>query len=84
MFKKKNKEQNGIQVSPLITVNNRCDLGIIEDLLKKADIPYIIKERNLGGGYLMIETGSIMSDMDVYVEAGSLEKAKEAIDPFIN
>lgn len=62
----------------LMEINNNVELFLYEGILKKNEIPYIIKRKNMGG-YMKILAGaaSHSTPADIYVNENDYEKAME-------
>lgn len=65
----------------LKTVSNNYELDLMKDLLDEHKIPYIIKDRGVGG-YMRIISGASLYGTDILVEKSLFEKAKAILDEF--
>ncbi len=65
----------------LKTASNNYELDLMKDLLDEHKIPYIIKDRGIGG-YMRIISGGSLYGTDILVEKSLFEKAKAILDEF--
>ncbi len=77
------EKEDEIELVKLVTVHNSFELGIVESTLKGNHIPYIVREKGVGG-ILKITTGALLTDADIMVERSSLAKAKDLTEMVIN
>lgn len=76
---KKKNQSDDLQMVVLKTSSNNYEIDLIKSLLEENEIPYILKERGIGG-YMKIISGSSLFGTDILVEKSSLEKAKTLMD----
>lgn len=76
---KKKNESDKLEMVVLKTSSNNYEIDLIKSLLEENEIPYILKERGIGG-YMKIISGSSLFGTDILVEKSSLEKAKTLMD----
>lgn len=62
----------------LINVANQIEAGMIEEMLKDADIPCIIKGHG-SSGYMTTCFGGSLIGLNIYVPQEQLERAKELV-----
>lgn len=75
---KKKSQSDDLQMVVLKTSNNNYEIDLIKSLLEENEIPYILKERGIGG-YMKIISGSSFFGTDILVEKSSFERAKAII-----
>lgn len=76
--KSKKQEESDIELVLLKEVNSNYLLGIIEELLKSNNIPYITRD-NGPGDYMRIYAGGSIYGTKIFVEKTELERAREII-----
>lgn len=76
---KKEKSQDKVELVLLRTTTDEFQLNLIRGLLEEAEIPYIVKERGIGG-YMKIIAGSSLYGTDIYVDKTSFEAAETVLD----
>lgn len=86
IFKKKNdvKKENGsdeFEMVLLKTIGDNYELNVIKGLLDEHKIPYIIKDRGIGG-YMRIISGKFLYQTDILVGKLLFEKAQTILDEF--
>lgn len=76
----KNKK-NDLQLVILRTVNNDYDLNSLKAILDEENIPYIIKDRGIGG-YMRVIGGNHLYGTDILVEESVVERAEKILSRF--
>lgn len=77
----KENQEYDFEMVLLKTVSNNYELDLMKDLLDEHKIPYIIKDRGVGG-YMRIISGASLYGTDILVEKSMFEKAKAILDAF--
>ena len=77
----KENQEYDFEMVLLKTVSNNYELDLMKDLLDEHKIPYIIKDRGVGG-YMRIISGASLYGTDILVEKSLFEKAKAILDEF--
>lgn len=86
MFKKNkgSKEDNSegsIELVLLASPNTEYELSVIKSLLEENNIPYIIRDKGIGG-YMRIVTGGSMFGTEILVEKSQLEQSLHILEEF--
>lgn len=68
-----------LELVGLKTVNSDYELNLIKGLLDENNIPYVIKDRGVGG-YMRIIGGTNLYGTDILVEKSLLDKSKSIIE----
>lgn len=66
----------------LVSVENRIQSNIIQNILTDANIPSFIKDRE-AGTYLNVSMGDSVFGVDIFVNKSNYEKAKELVDVYL-
>ena len=74
---------NGDGMSLLTTTYDNAAKDIIEALLRSENIPFVSKDRGVGGS-LRVITGFSIYGCDIYVNNEMLDTAKELLEAFLN
>ncbi|NLW22655.1 MAG: DUF2007 domain-containing protein [Tissierellia bacterium] len=77
----KAKNSDDLDLILLKTAGNDYELNTITSILDENNIPYLVKEKGIGG-YMRIISGSSLYGADILVEKSMYEKAKSIIDEF--
>lgn len=77
------KEKGSNEINPVVvrTTNNNLDLNIIKDILDQNKIPYIVRDRGVGG-HMRIVSGDSIYGTDILVEESVFERADSIISEF--
>lgn len=63
----------------LVEIRDNYQLSIVKGLLKDNEIPYILKDYEIGG-YMRIIVGSSIYPTEILVSSEDLERAREILD----
>lgn len=77
----KTNQLNAFEMIVLETASNNYELNLMKNLLDEHNIPYIVKDRGIGG-YMRIVSGASLYGTDILVEKSMFEKAKTILDAF--
>ena len=77
----KENQEYDFEMVLLKTVSNNYELDLMKDLLDEHKIPYIIKDRGVGG-YMRIISGDSIYGTDILVEESVIERAESLINDF--
>lgn len=80
MSKKRNNSDE-VEMVILRTTNNNHELNIIKAMLEEHGIPYLVKDRGIGG-YMRIISGSSPYGTDVLVDILDIKKAEIILNEF--
>ena len=83
MPKNKEKHSDDIEMVLLKTTDSSPELNFIINILDENGIPYILKDRGIGG-YMRIAAGFSLYGTDILVEKSTLEEAKDILDNYTN
>lgn len=72
---------NDLEMVLLKTTNTDYELAITKSILEDNNIPYILREKGIGG-YMRIIGGTSIYGTDILVEESTYEKAKDILKNF--
>lgn len=75
----KGKYEDKVELVLLRSLVDNYEMDLVSGLLEEANIPFIVKERGIGG-YMKIIGGSSVFGTDIYVDKKAYEKAEEILD----
>lgn len=78
---KRDEKLEEVKLIFLRTTNDIHELNIIKEILDDNEIPYVLKDRGIGG-YMRIISGNLLYGTDILVEESTAEKAKAILDEF--
>lgn len=68
-----------INIIKLRSISNEIELGMIKEILKDNNIPYIVKDYG-SGGYMRIISGGSLFGTDIMVKEADFDKANSLLE----